>query len=373
MNQKKRKILSYSSLVLICILMLLNLINHYFEFFLSTNAVAGFSVTETENVDDLDLEAEPLLDFEEFTYEAKEVEVNLWNEYGGSKVVHFLWGGELFDEPASIYNHNLYLAANSITNLLTWMELYYDTDTMEKSMGHLGFTHFENIGSSTKFNVNKPVLRFASLSYGDRTVVLACVRGSYSMGDYTTDLKAARNGFEPASLYVRDNILSYIERNHADKDGDDITLFIIGHSLGGACAGLQAPLMEEAGFDIDRTFIYTLASPRYRLDGLPSDYPNVFNSIVSKDLITKVPLLDGRYGTDLQYHSSFSGYSPLGIIELSIRGETDALLETIVGYHSATNYMLSADYGDVDYSTTGSRLLTFAGELFLNSVQIALQ
>ncbi len=371
-KKMKKSFLRYVPLVLICILMLFNLVNYYFEFFLSTGYIADFSITETKNIDSLDSELEPLLDFEEFTYEAKEVEVNLWNVYGGSKVIHFLWGGELFDEPSAIYNHNLYLAANSITNLLTWMELSYDTDTMAEAIGHLGFTHFENIGGAG-FNVNRPVLRFASLSYGDRTLVLACVRGSYSIGDYTTDLKAARNGFEPASLYVRDNILSYIDRNYPDMDRGNITLFIIGHSLGGACAGLQAPLMKEAGFDIDKTFIYTLASPKYRLNGLPNDYPNVLNTIVSKDLITKVPLLDGRYGTDIQYHSSFKGYSPLGIIELSIRGDTDALLNTIVGYHSVTNYMLSADNGDVDYSTTGSRLLALAGELFMNSVQISLQ
>ncbi len=369
---RKRKFLRYFTLVLICILMLLNLVNHYFEFFLSPNADATFSITETANIDSLDTVVEPLLDFEEFTYEAKEVEVNLWNEYGGSKVVHFRWGGELFDGPTDVYSHDLYLAANSITNLLNWMEVSYDTDTMAKAMGHLGFTHFENIDSAS-FNVNKPVLRFASLSYDDKTLVLACVRGSYSMGDYTTDLKATRNGFEPASLYVRDNILSYIERNHPDIAKEDMVLFISGHSLGGACAGLQAPLMERAGFSKDQTFIYTLASPKYRLEGLPSEYPNVMNTIVNKDLIPKVPLLDGRYGTDLQYHSSFNGYSPLGTIEMSLHGETDAFLDTIVGYHSSTNYILSADHGDVDYSTTASRLLTFAGELFLNSVQIALQ
>ncbi len=372
MEQKKRKFISYFSLVLICILMLLNLVNHYFFFLLSPTAVADFSITETKNIESVEGIVEPLTDFQGFSHELRDIDVNMWNVNGGSQVAHLLWGGELFDGPTDVYNHNLYLAANSIINLMNWTELSYDIETMEKALGHLGFTQLECIDDS-RFNVNRPVMRMATLSDGDRTIVLANVRGSYSMGDFTTDLRSIHNGFEPASLYVRDTILDYIGRNLPNKAKEDIVLFIIGHSLGGACAGLQAPLMVDAGFNIDKTFIYTLASPKYRLDGLPSDYPNVFNTIVSKDLITKFPLLDGRYGTDIKYHSSFNGYSPLGIIRLSLRGDSDALSDTIIGYHSSANYILSSDNGDLDPSTTATRLLTYAGEVFLNSIQISMQ
>lgn len=368
----KKNILRYVPLVVICILMLFNLLNHFFVIIPRSNTSVGFRDVDCPNVETLTGDLYPNVEYQAFTYEPEERELTLFNEYGGGKTVRFMWGGKLFDHGSYIYDHNLCLAANSIVNIGIWTTLSLSPEVYAHAMESLGLTNTETWVAET-YNVDRPEMHISSATLGDRAFVVVNVRGSFSVGDYATDLKAVYDGFGPASFYVRDNILGYVDRNFPDKGREDISLLIVGHSLGGACAGLQAPLMEEAGFAKEKTFIYTLASPKYHLNGSAKDYPNVFNTIVDRDVVPRVPLLDGRYGTDLRYQSVYVGYSALGMIESALRNKTDPIYSNIISYHSVMNYLQSADSGNVSHTSTAKGMLFFAGELFLNSVQIALR
>ncbi len=376
-RKTKKTIVRYIPLTLICILMLLNLLNHFFALLPKAKSSVGFQPVDCPNVTRLDGIPEPAKDYNAFSYEPKEMKLELFKEYGGGVKVSFMWGGQLFDKSSYTYDHDLFLAADSIINYGIWTYLNYsgDEEVYEKAMGALGFTHTETMGEAT-YNVDKPEMHISSLTTtfpsGERVLVNVNVRGSFSFGDYTTNLKSVNDGFEPPARYVRDNVLDYMERNYPDVPKENVILFITGHSLGGACSGLQAPLMEEAGFLKEQTFIYTLASPKYRTYGKSKEFQNVFNIIVDRDLIPKVPLLDGHYGNDIRFESVFVGTSLMGMVKSAIQGKTGVIPTTVTGYHSVLNYLQSADSGRYSQVTPARRMLMLGGELFLNSVQIAL-
>ncbi len=223
------------------------------------------------------------------------------------------WGWGLFEKDAYEYDHDLAMAA-----LILSKAAEMGMSDVEERLSALGF---ENMSSKwydlTDGDQNNPGITFASraVTLNGKTTVIAAivVRGSADLPDRGTNFNSPFNGFFPAGHNVAEEFKEYYngldEYYGIDVSNENTTLFITGHSQGGAVAGQLAKMLEIICAKRNRIFDYTFASPKYETFADDTDaYRNVHNIINVYDLVPQLPLGYKRYGHDWYYVSTmYSG------------------------------------------------------------------
>jgi len=368
-------------MALILVLMALSFINYIYGFLEEREgAEAVFDLSEPEHgsVKLLGTEALEQAKQPEIGYEKQQIDLIIPSDFEEIPCLQasFRWGWELFDRNSTERSEELTVAAASLIQIEYYLGYGKTIDDIRALREDLGFEQTEVFNNGVSMNVDRPVTIISSVKAPfpgkDGYIICVDIRGTYSAGDAVTDLKAAYNGFAAAAEDVCESITQYAKTYCGDAARENITLFVFGHSLGGACAGLQAELLDKAGFAPERTFAYTFASPKYRLNGGRNAYPNVMNFVVSKDFVPLVPLLDGRYGEDFRYDDPFPELyvgDALAIM-LSAQPRND-LADILWRHHNSTNYLI--EVGERNYSADPpwSDALYYGARLLLQTMQIA--
>ncbi len=248
-----------------------------------------------------------------------------WHGRGFS--LDLYWDWDLFDQPASSYDHDLAIAG------LTLSKLIHDKNTFKGELEDIfGFVDVDYRDWSTP---DTPAYAMAhrrvTLSGGDREIVLLVLRGT-NMGldgpnDFIDDVKSQVDGFRPATRNINNILEKYVKDHGFSKE--ETILFITGHSLGGAVAQSLAPFAENYVTSDENCFIYTYAAANCFIDLFKNrEFANVHNIINVNDVVPYIPIMFGKYGKELYYNSSSSkffdtyaeaydeeGWFPLGVLE----------------------------------------------------------
>lgn len=376
----KQRIWSRLAMALILLLMVLSFVNCIYGFLEersltpgSYDAPAADSAVAFEPFEDSEQTV-----FPEIGYSKQPVKLCVPSDFEEIPGVRasFDWGWELLDGKPTERSEDLAVAAASLIQIEYYLGFGQTEDDIRALREGMGFDNTEIFNNDVSLNVDRPVTIVSSVKAPfpgeERYIVCVDVRGTSSAGDAVTDLKAAYNGFSAASSDVCANIVRYVEENCGDADPESITFFVFGHSLGGACAGLQAELLDKAGFSPERIFVYTFASPKYRLTGGRSAYPNVMNYIVSKDYVPRVPFLDGRYGTDYRYDDPFMAIYAGDALEIMMKARPrNELVQTMWWHHNSTNYLIEVGERNVSTDPVWSNALYYGARLLLQTMQLA--
>lgn len=138
----------------------------------------------------------------------------------------------------------------------------------------------------------------------EKTLVAVAVRGSYG-SEWLSDFNIEGNppagyeddhvGFAAATAVVMADLKTFLGERVST---DDVCLLVCGHSRGAAVSNLLAAklddggLAELCGIESADVYAYTLASPGVTLadDAADARYGNIFNLLVSSDVVPELPL-----------------------------------------------------------------------------------
>ena len=118
-------------------------------------------------------------------------------------------------------------------------------------------------------------------------MVIAVFRGSSSIEDAISDIKAEPAGFVQAGINATNELKSYLNAHHLTKD--NTILFITGHSYGAATAALVTIMSEDLA-ERDSIFGYTFATPNYQRNGLNGEGMKMFSFDSNEDIVPQVPI-----------------------------------------------------------------------------------
>lgn len=214
----------------------------------------------------------------------------------GKKTLDLIWDDGDLSPSAGFYNKQL-----AIDGIVLSEAAYSDRNVI----GQFGFKEVGN-GMSND-SIDKPgYLIGYKLMYDydePRLEILISVRGTKSLvsADALTDAKSVGDGFDGPTKYLYDR-LKEARSTIASKLGElglssskkNTKYYLVGHSLGGACAGKLALKIGNDGIGNPKNIhAYTFAAPNYtnmesKLDTVV-DIPGVFNLVHDKDFVPTVP------------------------------------------------------------------------------------
>ena len=182
--------------------------------------------------------------------------------------------------------------------------------TIESLLQILGFEHIWSgnyVTSALQHSaVSEPAYTFAhkAIKQDDqvRHIVCAVFKGTTTVADTITDLESVSDGFLAAGKTAADALSAYVQGIEGATD-TNTTLFITGHSLGGAIANVVGRLTRDIAED-DQRFVYTYASPNYECgDDGKSDYvfPNFRTFTNVADIVPEMPSDLGKIGIEYTY------------------------------------------------------------------------
>ena len=216
---------------------------------------------------------------------------------GFSKSMRIAWSWDdlLGDAAAPEANHNL-----AIAGLVLSYNVEHGARKGEAVLRQLGFdgirSEYYLLSTETRNEISNPARTFGHkvlMKNGKACHVFCAVfRGTSTLQDILTDIKAGIDGFYEGGKNSADSLREYINRFDGAVKENTI-LFITGHSLGAATANIVGRLSRDFA-DARSTFVYTYASPNYETDGEWNDgkeYPN-FHCYINKDDV--VPTLPPR-------------------------------------------------------------------------------
>lgn len=138
-----------------------------------------------------------------------------------------------------------------------------------------------------------------------RVEIIMAIRGTKSIAsaDAITDVKSVRDGFNKATDYCYEQLTSAKSKISSNLGLLGLSMakkntkyFLVGHSLGGACAGKLALRMNNDGFAYSNNiYCYTYAAPNYtnineKMDSVV-DYLGIHNVINIADTVPRVPTM----------------------------------------------------------------------------------
>ena len=262
-----------------------------------------------------------------------------------------------FADNAGLFNQDLAVAGLALSDAAESGE-----SAISNVMTTMGFpsTYQVHFGYREN-NISQPALSIAAqeaiINGQEKTLIALVVRGTdLNSSDPMTDVKSLFDGFEGAGNYVRSKLDEFIETFYPDLRNGNTILFVTGHSLGGACAGLLARSCILDGLtSAGNVFAYTFASPRNAENTSFTSY--VHNVVNREDVVPVVPPnFHGRVGINHNYTTKNNTKFIAAYKTLS--GE-DPSLKTPLDQHLAGTYMALLLAGETMTSTSqfGYRLV----------------
>ena len=172
----------------------------------------------------------------------------------------------------------------------------------ENSLSALGFTNLYHRYFEGEEQINHPAMVFgrSTSTVGGKYVVAAVYRGSSSIEDAISDLKAEPGGFHKAGINATNELRSYVRSQGLTKE--NTILFITGHSYGAATASLVTIMSADIA-ERDSIFGYSFATPNYIRHGLTGEGMKMFSFDSNEDVVPQVPVGPGldKTGVCLKY------------------------------------------------------------------------
>lgn len=172
----------------------------------------------------------------------------------------------------------------------------------ESNLSALGFTNLAHHYFEEEEKVNYPGMVFgkSTVTVAGKTVVAAVYRGSSSIEDAISDIKAEPAGFVQAGINATNELRSYVKSQGLTKE--NTILFITGHSYGAATTSLVTIMSTDLA-ERDSIFGYSFATPNYKRNGLTGDGMKMFSFDSNEDIVPQVPVGPGldKTGVCLKY------------------------------------------------------------------------
>ena len=216
------------------------------------------------------------------------------------------WTLAYFNTPSTVYNEDLALCCLAIC-----ASSHKFDDSVLEVLGKMNFTNILRLNYDDR-QVNNPAVTLGSQTRGDNVYIIIQVRGTKSLEDAITDVMGGIfNGFMMAGENIYSTFETYRYNYFPTVPDSHVYVLITGHSLGGATAGqLARQFRLKSDIDNSHVFVYTFASPLYDIeDDDPGAYDNVFNFILSEDIVPTVPWGYQRVGKDIYYTDNLSTFS----------------------------------------------------------------
>ena len=182
--------------------------------------------------------------------------------------------------------------------------------TVESLLNILGFEHVWSGNYMTaalqRSAISEPAYTFAHKAIEKdgqvRHIVCAVFKGTTTVADTITDLESVNDGFLAAGKRCANALSAYVQGIEGATNANT-TLFITGHSLGGAIANVVGRLTKDIAED-DQRFVYTYASPNYECgDDGKSGYvfPNFRTFTNVADIVPEMPEGLAKIGIEYTY------------------------------------------------------------------------
>lgn len=210
--------------------------------------------------------------------------------------VDFYWNDDLFSESAFEYNNNLAIASLVLAGAA---ESKSDED-VKRVLNDMEFKDIMSSENYDCFNVFQPAYIIGSkkitVNDKEKTLISITIRGTTKFADIITDVADGAIGFNSSVLFVQNGLLEYVNKYFNSVDGDDVILWISGHSLGGAVASSLGAYINDAasiGNDLDwntyrpeNIYTYSFAPPSYTtITSILKQHKNIFETINCLDFI----------------------------------------------------------------------------------------
>lgn len=209
-------------------------------------------------------------------------------------MIEWDWGDLLQDAVTAKESRNL-----AVAGLVLSRNAEMAAGLLEKTMRELGFDRIRSanypLSIKERNAVSKPARTFGHkrLEKDGKVynVICAVFKGTTTIPDCMTDIKAVTDGFYAGGLSCAESLREYV----LDIEGtrpDNTILFITGHSLGASTANVVGRLIRGMAHD-SASFVYTFASPNYETAGEDGDgkvYSNFRYFTNEDDTVPDVPL-----------------------------------------------------------------------------------
>ncbi len=246
------------------------------------------------------------------------------------------WSLDYFRTPSNIYNPELAMCALVICGSST-----QKNDAMLINLQAMGFSNIVRLNYEQK-TINKPATTIASQHNGEDYYFVINVRGTKNVEDAVTDVMGGIfNGFILAGENTYQMFVEYRETYCPEATDAHSYVLICGHSLGGATSGqLSRQFRMKSGIASSHIYTYTFASPTYDIEtDDPSSYDNVFNHIISEDIVPTVPWEYTRVGIDIRYTDHAASFSFFDYISTVMYAENwTERMPAMLEHHKMTNY-----------------------------------
>lgn len=259
---------------------------------------------------------------------AQKVSIPLPKTFTGSGAkIDLMWNKNWLNGNAYLYNHGLAriscaLCAASYTDVENLKPEENSLLQMYKTFGfdEQSIKFFYNIDYTLEpYKKDQSAFSFAKQKLSDgRTAVCVTIRGTYlTAEEWESNLNildaAKKNndqvaidheGFYTATRQVHEELKTYLAENNLSKD--NTTFLITGHSRGASISNILGVKLFEDGYNPEKIFVYTVASPNVtqRDDVFDPKYSFIWNIINMEDAVPSMPFSSGtwnyrKYGNEL--------------------------------------------------------------------------
>ncbi|MBR5048809.1 MAG: hypothetical protein IKX74_04135 [Erysipelotrichaceae bacterium] len=263
------------------------------------------------------------------------------------------WSLDYFKTASVIYDPDLAMCALTICASAS-----QPSDVIITNLQAMGFSNIVRLNYDQKI-INKPVTTIASQSSGEDYYFVINIRGTKDVEDAVTDVMGGVfNGFILAGENTYQMFTDYRHTYCPEATDEHCYVLICGHSLGGATAGqLARQFAMKSLIDKKHIYTYTFASPTYDTEGEnPQDYDNVFNHIISEDIVPTVPWQYERIGIDIRYTDDAAAFTFFDYISTVFYMENwTERVPAMMSHHALRSYYEVMKKGNYDNSTAWQR------------------
>ena len=199
----------------------------------------------------------------------------------------YYYSDDYFNESGKTYNEHL-MAMSYDLALSTFEEGGHSyTDALLRELGFKGLEAMDLDGKPTADTVGTVI---AHKKIGNKNLVAVAIRGQNYESEWANNFIAGKTGnakgFNDSAIKVIERLKDYIK----EKDLDDVQIWMVGFSRGGAVADLAGAHinknLDKFNVTEDDLFVYTFEAPASSTDD--ATYDNIYNIKSINDLIPNV-------------------------------------------------------------------------------------